>query len=200
MRIHRVVHWSILCDPIKPNPSADWPNPTQPTTSGKIWTKNNPNPHKAIRRPPMKIVWWLIVSYKISQKFHLCQSAALSLKMTTKFLPITPFLRFLLIRHHSWRCKKVKVAHTRLPSVAFRSWSRFWQSAASDVCHKRGGRLPLLSARPAVTLATLKRAATNFAVWWTEARWVWTLCLRLSPDSVAAEIWTQALLCLSPAR
>jgi len=29
---------------------------------------------------------------------------------------------------------------------------------ASDVSHKPGGRLPLLSARPAVTLATLKRA------------------------------------------
>jgi len=28
---------------------------------------------------------------------------------------------------------------------------------------KPGGRLPLLSARPAVTPATLKRAATNFA-------------------------------------
>jgi len=27
------------------------------------------------------------------------------------------------------------------------------------------GRLPLLSARPAVTPATLKRAATNFAAW-----------------------------------
>ena len=36
---------------------------------------------------------------------------------------------------------------------------------ASDVSHKPGGRLPLLSARPAVTLATLKRAATNFASW-----------------------------------
>ena len=33
---------------------------------------------------------------------------------------------------------------------------------ASDVRHKPGGRLPLLSARPAVTLATLKRAATYF--------------------------------------
>ena len=28
-----------------------------------------------------------------------------------------------------------------------------------------GGRLPLLSARPAVPPATLKRAATNFAAW-----------------------------------
>ena len=36
---------------------------------------------------------------------------------------------------------------------------------AGDVSHKHGGRLPLLSARPAVTPATLKRAATNFAAW-----------------------------------
>ena len=36
---------------------------------------------------------------------------------------------------------------------------------AGDVSHKPGGRLPLLSARPAVTLATLKGAATNFAAW-----------------------------------
>jgi len=32
---------------------------------------------------------------------------------------------------------------------------------AGDVSHKPGGRLPLLSARP----ATLKKAATNFAAW-----------------------------------
>jgi len=31
------------------------------------------------------------------------------------------------------------------------------------VSHKPGGRQPLLSARPAVTVATLKTAATNFA-------------------------------------
>jgi len=36
---------------------------------------------------------------------------------------------------------------------------------ASDVSHEPGGRLPLLSARPAVTPATLKRAATSFAAW-----------------------------------
>jgi len=36
---------------------------------------------------------------------------------------------------------------------------------AGDVSHKPVSRLPLLSARPAVTLATLKRAATNFAAW-----------------------------------
>ena len=63
---------------------------------------------------------------------------------------------------------------------------------AGDVSHKPGGRLPLLSARPAVTLATLKRAATNFAAWWTEARRVWAVCLRLLPNSVATAIWTRA--------
>jgi len=36
---------------------------------------------------------------------------------------------------------------------------------AGDVSHKPGGRLPLLSARPAVTLAILSRAATSFAAW-----------------------------------
>ena len=69
---------------------------------------------------------------------------------------------------------------------------------AGDVSHKPGSRLPLLSARPAVTLTTL-RAATSFAAWSTEARWVWTVCLRLLPDSVATAIWTQVLLRLSPA-
>jgi len=36
---------------------------------------------------------------------------------------------------------------------------------AGDVSHKTDGRLPLLSARPAVTHAILKLAATNFAAW-----------------------------------
>jgi len=36
---------------------------------------------------------------------------------------------------------------------------------AGDVNHKPGGRLSLLSARPAVIPATFKRAATNFAAW-----------------------------------
>jgi len=37
---------------------------------------------------------------------------------------------------------------------------------AGDVSHKPGaGRLPLLSTMPAVTLATLKRAAINFGAW-----------------------------------
>jgi len=61
---------------------------------------------------------------------------------------------------------------------------------ASDASHKPDGRLPLLSARPAVTPTTLKRAATNFASWWTEAQWVWTVCLRL--------YWTASRLRFEP--
>jgi len=34
-----------------------------------------------------------------------------------------------------------------------------------DVSHKLGVRLSLLSSKPAVTPATLKRAAANFAAW-----------------------------------
>ena len=92
---------------------------------------------------------------------------------------------------------KSKVAHTRLPSVRF---PVLGSQPAGDLSHKPGGRLPLLSARPAVTITILKRTAINFAAWWTEARCVWTVCLRLLPDSVAAGIWIQALLRLSPAR
>ena len=62
-----------------------------------------------------------------------------------------------------------KTAHTRrvpelIPVIG--------SQPAGDVCYKPGGRLPLLSARPAVTLATIKRAATSFAAWSTEAQWV----------------------------
>jgi len=53
----------------------------------------------------------------------------------------------------------LKIAHTRVPELI----QVFSSQPAGDVSHKPGGRLPLLSARPAVTLATLKRAATHFA-------------------------------------
>jgi len=43
---------------------------------------------------------------------------------------------------------------------------------ADDVSHKPGGRLPLLSARPAVTPVTLKKASTNVVAWLTVAQWV----------------------------
>jgi len=80
-----------------------------------------------------------------------------------------------------------KVAHTRLPSVGFQSWSWFlavslqvtWVINPTVGCHYFSSGLQLPP-------ATLKRAATNFAALWTEARWVWTVCLRLLPDSPSA--------------
>ena len=89
--------------------------------------------------------------------------------------------------------KNILVLHSKrysilncLPSVGFRSWCRFyvWMShlsPADDVSHKHDGRLPLP--------ATLQRPATTFAAWWTEAQWVWTVCLRLLPVRVATAIW-----------
>ena len=41
----------------------------------------------------------------------------------------------------------------------------FGSQPAGNVSHKPGGRLPLLSARPVVTLATLKKADTGFVAW-----------------------------------
>ena len=82
--------------------------------------------------------------------------------------------------------KKIKVANTWLPSVGFRSWSRFlavslqvtWVTNPAVGCHY------FLRAGPAVTPTTLKRAATNFAAWWTEAQWVWTVCPRRYPTAL----------------
>jgi len=58
--------------------------------------------------------------------------------------------------------KNVKVAHTYSITELIPVLGR---QPAGDVSHKPGGRLPLLSARLAVTPATLKRAAANFAAW-----------------------------------
>ena len=53
------------------------------------------------------------------------------------------------------------IAERRVPELIPNLCSQL----AGDVSHKPGGRLPLLSDRPAVTPATFKRAATNFAAW-----------------------------------
>jgi len=61
---------------------------------------------------------------------------------------------------------KIKVAHTRITERRIPELIPVLGSQpAGDVSHKPGGMLPLLSPRPAVTLATLKRAATNFVAW-----------------------------------
>jgi len=74
--------------------------------------------------------------------------------------------------HHYCRLKKDKgspysITERRVPELI----PVLGSQPAGDVSHKPGGRLPLLSARHAVTPATLKRAATNFAAW-RMAQWV----------------------------
>jgi len=53
------------------------------------------------------------------------------------------------------------IAERRVPELILVLGSQ----PAGDVSYKPGSRLPLLSARPAVTPATLKRAAANFSAW-----------------------------------
>ena len=64
------------------------------------------------------------------------------------------------------REKNVKVAHTRITERRVPELIPVLGSQpAGGVSHKPDGRLPLLPAWPAVTPATLKRAATDFAAW-----------------------------------
>jgi len=92
---------------------------------------------------------------------------------------------------------KVKVAHTPLPSVGFRSWSRFlavslqvrWVITPAVGCHyfPPGLKLPPQPLRGLLPVLLL-----------VEQRHSGCKQLRLLPDSVATAIWTRALLHLSP--
>ena len=72
---------------------------------------------------------------------------------------------FIFFNTHSYMLKgkgcPYSITERRVPELIPVLGSR----PAGDVSHKPGGRLPLLSARHAVTIATLKRAVTNFAAW-----------------------------------
>jgi len=59
------------------------------------------------------------------------------------------------------KCKKGKGSPYSVPELI----PVLGSQPAGEVSHKPGGRLPLLSTRPTVTLVTLKRAATSFAAW-----------------------------------
>jgi len=72
-------------------------------------------------------------------------------------LGIPPISRCLAVNNGS----PYSITERRVPELI----SVLGSQPAGDVSHKPGGRLPLLSARTAVTLATLKRAANSFAAW-----------------------------------
>ena len=75
-------------------------------------------------------------------------------------LPITP-QSTTLINHIKGKGSPHSLTERRVPELI----PVLGSQPAGDASHKPGGRLPLLSVRPAVTPATLKRAATNFAAW-----------------------------------
>jgi len=59
------------------------------------------------------------------------------------------------------KCSPYSITKRRVPELI----PVLGSQPAGDVSHKPDGRLPLLSTRPAVTTATRKKAATNFAAW-----------------------------------
>ena len=68
------------------------------------------------------------------------------------------------VRKRNLQCEKgspYSITERRVPELI----PVLGSQPAGDVSHKPGGRLPLLPATPAVTPATLKRDATNFAAW-----------------------------------
>jgi len=78
--------------------------------------------------------------------------------------------------------------------IGLRSWSRFlavslqvmWVINPAVGCHyfPPGLQLPQQPLRNNIQYC-----------WWTEAQWVWTVCLRLLPDSSAAAIWNIGPFC-----
>ena len=92
------------------------------------------------------------------------------LSSSCRFIPTTPtngdFYRVIIweILLKKGKGSPYSITERRLPELI----PVLGSQPAGDVSHKPGGRLPLLSARPAVTIETLKRAATNFAAWWTK--------------------------------
>ena len=77
------------------------------------------------------------------------------------FVSVSVCLLYCILCELSNKVSPYSIAERRVPELI----SVFGSQPAGDVSHKPSNRLPLLSARPAVTLAALKRAAANFAAW-----------------------------------
>ena len=131
------------------------------------------------------------------------------MKRPTNLVPQSTILIQLLNKCKSLKSKgsRYSITKCRVPELI----PVLGSQPPGDASHKPGGRLPLLAVRPAVTLATLKRAATNFTACWTEAQQLWTVCLRLlhrqrrgcdlnpGPSAVESSTLTTRLSPLPPA-
>jgi len=85
----------------------------------------------------------------------------LSINLISVSQPLTHFFLHLSMSIKKGKGSPYSITERRVPELIPVIGSQL----AGDASHKSGGRLPLLSARPTVTSATLKRAATNFAAW-----------------------------------
>ena len=103
-------------------------------------------------------------------------------------------------KQHRWNHVALKVAHTRLQSAGFCSRSRFlavslqvtWVINLAVGCHyfPPGPQLPLQPLRGLLPISLLGEQRQDGCEQFVQD---------LLPNSVATEIWTQALLHLSPA-
>ena len=88
----------------------------------------------------------------------------------------------------------------RLCSVPY-AWTKNGKGSEYSITERRVPELiPVLGSQPAGDVSHkpavgchyfppgLKRAVTNFAAFWTEAQWVWTVCVRLLPDPTASRL------------
>jgi len=97
---------------------------------------------------------WITVLRSCSQRHRQRRSRGRSQRLRTRTY-------YVLYPGSQGKASPYSIAERRVPELI----PVLGSQAVGDVSDKPGGRLPLLSARPAVTFATLNRAATNFAAW-----------------------------------
>ena len=170
--------WLWLCYRSRAARSTWWP--WRSWTTGIRWSERSSRRHRAARsnrrhRTGAGCCRWTAGTTRLHRTTRTPR--------TDRYQHGTRFTQYLTIYHSIKKgtVSQYSITERRVPELI----SVLGSQPAGDVSHKPGGRLPLLSARPAVTPATLKRAATTFAAWWTEAQWAWAVCLRLLPDTVA---------------
>jgi len=116
--------------------------------------------------PTVRGPTYLLVSYRARSTKHIeidCVRPSVCLSRLFS-LSLFNHSTFHLNRLHIWGKKKEKGSPYSVTEHRVSELIPVLSSQhAGDVSHEPDGRLPLLSARPAVTPATLKSVATNFA-------------------------------------
>ena len=110
-----------------------------------------------------KLEWWgaaMVICLERDADLHMAQLLPLPLTVSC-FSKIQIGFTFLVLARPGKKGSPYSITKRRVPELI----PVLGSQPAGDVNHKPGGRLLLLSARPAVTPSTLKMAATNFSAW-----------------------------------